>query len=79
MSLLLYLKFLSKQMIWFEFWLMRNCGCSAKRYLLRACFVGGTRFEPFYGMEAFVPSLQSMRQSFRDGAQAAKLAKVNEE
>ena len=39
----------------------------------------GTRSEPFYGMEAFVPSLQSMRHSFREGDQAKKLANMQEE
>ena len=52
---------------------------TARMHSLRAGFVGGTRFEPFYGMEAFVPSLQSMRQSFREGDQAKKLAKMQDE
>ena len=38
----------------------------------------GTRSEPFYGMEAFVPSLQSMRHSFREGDQAKKLANMQD-
>lgn len=50
-----------------------------KRQLYTAYIFRGTRSEPSHGMEAFVPSLQSMRHSFREGDQAAKLAKVNEE
>ncbi len=30
---------------------------TARMHSLRAGFVGGTRFEPIYGIEAFVPSL----------------------
>ncbi len=47
-------------------------------FLLRGCFGRGICSEPSHGMEAFVPSLQSMRQSFREGGQAAKLAKMGE-
>ena len=48
-------------------------------HLLRAGFVGGTRSEPFYGIEVIAPSLSLMRSLFRAGDQAKKLAKMNDE
>ena len=48
-------------------------------HLLRAGFGGGTRFEPFYGMEALVPSLSPRRSLLRAGDQAKKLANMNDE
>ena len=47
-----------------------------KRQLYTAYIFRGTRSEPFYGMEAIVPSLYIWRSLFRTSDQAKKLSNM---